>query len=64
MIVLLLWLYISGFIILIGAEINAVIEHSSQEGKEPGKKWRMSMKRGASKAAVIGNHQPHGLILK
>lgn len=37
-IVLLLWLYISGFIILIGAEINAVIEHSSQEGKEPGEK--------------------------
>lgn len=37
-IVLLLWLYLSGFIILIGAEINAVIEHSSQEGKEPGEK--------------------------
>ena len=37
-IVLLLWLYLSGFIILIGAEINAVIEHSSEEGKEPGEK--------------------------
>jgi len=37
-IILLLWLYISGFIILAGAVINAVIEHSSQEGKEPGEK--------------------------
>jgi len=37
-IVLLLWLYISGFIILAGAVINAVIEHSSLEGKEPGEK--------------------------
>lgn len=37
-IILLLWLYISGFIILVGAEINSVIEHSSEEGKEPGEK--------------------------
>lgn len=37
-IVLLLWLYLSGFIILMGAEINAVVEHSSEEGKEPGEK--------------------------
>lgn len=37
-IVLLLWLYLSGFIILVGAEINAVVEHSSEEGKEPGEK--------------------------
>jgi membrane protein len=37
-IVLLLWMYISGIIILVGAVINAVIEHSSEEGKEPGEK--------------------------
>jgi membrane protein len=37
-IVLLLWLYLSGFIVLIGAVINSVIEHSSEEGKEPGEK--------------------------
>ncbi|HJV36124.1 YihY/virulence factor BrkB family protein [Geomonas sp.] len=37
-IVLLLWLYFSGFIILTGAVINSVIEHSSEEGKEPGEK--------------------------
>ncbi|MBJ6725018.1 YihY/virulence factor BrkB family protein [Geomesophilobacter sediminis] len=37
-IVLLLWFYISGFIILVGAVINSVIEHSSAEGKAPGEK--------------------------
>ncbi len=37
-IVLLFWLYISGFIILFGAEINSVVEHSSKEGKDPGEK--------------------------
>ena len=37
-IVLLLWLYLSGLIILTGAVINSVIEHSSEEGKEPGEK--------------------------
>ncbi len=37
-IVLLLWLYLSGLIVLGGAVINSVIEHSSEEGKEPGEK--------------------------
>jgi membrane protein len=37
-IVLLLWMYISGFIVLAGAVVNSVIEHSSEEGKEPGEK--------------------------
>ena len=37
-IVLLLWMYISGFVILVGAVINSVIEHSSEEGKDPGEK--------------------------
>jgi len=37
-IVLLLWLYLSGFVILIGAVVNSVIEHSSEMGKEPGEK--------------------------
>lgn len=37
-IVLLLWLYLSGFIVLVGAVLNSVIEHSSEEGKEPGEK--------------------------
>jgi membrane protein len=36
--VLMLWFYISGLVILIGAEMNAVIEHASPHGKDPGEK--------------------------
>lgn len=36
--VLMLWLYISGAVILVGAEMNAEIEHASPYGKEPGEK--------------------------
>ena len=46
-IILLLWLYISGFIILVGAVINSVIEHSSLEGKEPGEKVEGEHQRGS-----------------
>jgi membrane protein len=34
----LLWLYVSGLAILMGAEINAVIEHASPVGKDSGEK--------------------------
>jgi membrane protein len=37
-IVLMLWFYISGLAMLIGAELNAEIEHASPYGKEPGEK--------------------------
>ena len=37
-IVLLLWFYASGLAILIGAELNAEIEHASPYGKAPGEK--------------------------
>lgn len=37
-IVMLLWMWISSQIILLGAEINAVLEHKSPEGKAPGRK--------------------------
>ena len=36
--VLLLWFYLSGLVILIGAELNAEIEHASPYGKEEGEK--------------------------
>jgi membrane protein len=36
--VLMLWFYMSGLVILIGAEMNAEIEHASPYGKEPGEK--------------------------
>src|ERR671913_244494 len=37
-IVLLTWMYVSGFVILVGGEINAELEHASAEGKAPRKK--------------------------
>jgi membrane protein len=37
-IVLLLWFYVSSLAILVGAELNAEIEHASPYGKDPGEK--------------------------
>ena len=37
-IVMLLWMWISSQVILLGAEINSVLEHRSPEGKAPGEK--------------------------
>jgi membrane protein len=44
-IVLLLWLYMTGFMLLVGGEANAVIEHLAPEGKRPGDKT-MGVKEG------------------
>lgn len=37
-IVLLTWMYLSGFMLLVGGEINAEIEHGAKTGKNPGQK--------------------------
>ena len=37
-IILMLWFYISGLVMLVGAEMNAEIEHASPYGKEEGEK--------------------------
>ncbi|HSF33771.1 MAG TPA: YihY/virulence factor BrkB family protein [Candidatus Tectomicrobia bacterium] len=37
-IVLLTWMYVSGFFILVGGEINSEIEHASASGKDPGER--------------------------
>jgi membrane protein len=37
-IVLMLWFYISALAVLVGAEMNAEIEHASPHGKDPGEK--------------------------
>lgn len=36
--VLMLWFYLSGLVLLVGAEMNAEIEHASEYGKAPGEK--------------------------
>jgi membrane protein len=38
MIILMMWLYIVGLVILIGSEINALLEHYSPKGKRKGEK--------------------------
>jgi len=43
--VLLLWFYLSGLAILLGAELNAEIEHASPDGKEPGEKVQGQARR-------------------
>ncbi len=35
-VILLLWLYISGLIFIVGGEVNAIIEHASPDGKNKG----------------------------
>jgi membrane protein len=37
-IVLLMWMYLSGFVLLLGGEINAEIEHAARGGKHEGQK--------------------------
>jgi membrane protein len=46
-IILMLWLYIAGLVILIGSEINALIEHYSSRGKRKGEK-KEGERRGGS----------------
>jgi membrane protein len=41
----LLWFYITGFVMVIGAELDAEIEHASPWGKEPGEKTAGAKKK-------------------
>jgi membrane protein len=70
--VALLWLYVSGHAILMGAEMNAVIEHASPMGKNPGEKAPGELERMAASAgerslrhalapAAATRRQPAGL---
>ena len=57
-IVLMLWFYLSGLAILIGAEINAEIEHASPYGKDVGEKVPGEKKKlGAAAAREFEEHQ-------
>jgi membrane protein len=49
--VLMLWFYVSSLAILVGAEMNAEIEHASPYGKEPGEKVPGQRKQIGARAA-------------
>lgn len=50
-VVLMLWLYLSGLAILVGAELNSEIEHASPYGKAPGEKVASGRKLLGARAA-------------
>jgi membrane protein len=62
-IVLMLWFYVSALAVLIGAELNAEIEHASPYGKDPGEKVAGEKKKigAASEPATLEN-QPAGTL--
>ena len=46
-----LWFYISALAVLVGAEMNAEVEHASPHGKEPGEKVPGEKKKLGARAA-------------
>jgi membrane protein len=72
-IVLMLWFYASGIALLVGAEMNAEIEHASPYGKEPGEKVpgerkkigarRPRVGRGAAQAEARARARPPGAVM-
>ena len=52
-IVLMLWLYIAGLSILLGSEINALVEHHAREGKDKGEHTPGEKERDPSVAAHV-----------
>ncbi|ABS27206.1 YihY/virulence factor BrkB family protein [Anaeromyxobacter sp. Fw109-5] len=55
-IVLLLWMWITSLVLLVGAEVNAFIEHRSVEGKRQGAKRKSDV--GLAPAAAIPGKEP------
>jgi membrane protein len=58
-IVLMLWFYVSGIAILVGAEMNAEIEHASPYGKDPGEKVIGQKKKIGTAAARAWEERQH-----
>jgi membrane protein len=56
-VVMLMWMWISSQVILLGAEINAVVEHRSPEGKDPGAR-RVGEKSNGKKTDPVGDRRP------
>jgi membrane protein len=60
-VVLMLWLYMTGLAIVIGAEMNAEIEHASPWGKDPGEKTAGVRKKiGAAAARAFRDRDKAG----
>jgi len=56
-VVMLVWMWISAQVVLLGAEINAVLEHRSPEGKDPGAR-RIGEKSDHKKTDPVGELKP------
>jgi membrane protein len=59
-IVMLLWMWISSLVLLLGAEINAVIEHKSEEGKRAGAKSLADRGASGTKTETLRPLEPAG----
>jgi len=59
-IVMLLWMWISSLVLLLGAEVNAVIEHKSEEGKRAGAKSLADRGRTGTKTEEVQPREPAG----
>lgn len=57
MVVMLVWMWISSQVVLLGAEINAVLEHRSPAGKDPGAR-RIGEKSDHKKTDPVGEQRP------
>jgi membrane protein len=57
-IILMLWLYILGLVLLVGSEINALVEHYSAHGKRKGEKKEGDRPGGSLRDEPEHDHEP------
>lgn len=55
MIVLMTWFYLSSFVVLLGGQINAELEHQTERDSTKGKEEKPMGKRGANMADTLGD---------
>ncbi len=59
-VILLMWFYISAFVILIGAEMNAEMEHQTERDTTTGEAVPMGARRAAMADTAAGEREPAG----